>query len=129
MGPEHRLRRMGLVVVALLIGLGAGVLSGLFGIGGGTVIVPALVLLLGFGQKTAIGTSLAALVLPVAALSVVAYARAGHVRFGVALLLGAGILAGSLLGTRIALGTSDVVLRRLFAVFLVAIAVRLAIAD
>lgn len=117
---------MGVVIVALLIGLGAGVLSGLFGIGGGVVMVPALVLLLGFEQKTATGTSLAALVLPVAALSVVAYARAGHVRFGVALLLAAGILAGSLAGTKVALGSSDQLLRRLFALLLVLTAIRLA---
>lgn len=113
------------VLIALSIGLLAGVLSGLFGIGGGVVMVPALVLFLGLGQKSAIGTSLGALILPVAALSVLQYYRAGHVDVRVSLLLAAGIFVGSLLGARVALGTSDQVLRRLFAVLLVATAVRL----
>ena len=120
---------MTLTLVALAIGLGAGVLSGLLGIGGGVVIVPALVLLLGFGQKDAIGTSLAALILPVASLSVLQYYRAEHVNVRAALLIGAGIFVGSLVGARIALGTSDLVLRRLFAVLLVAVAVRLLVVS
>ncbi len=117
------------ILVALAIGLGAGVLSGLFGIGGGVVIVPALVLGLGFEQKTAVGTSLGALILPVAALSVAQYHKAGHVDVRTALLIAAGIFVGSLLGARVALGTSDLLLRRLFAVLLVAVAVRLAVAS
>ena len=117
------------VLIALSIGLVAGVLSGLFGIGGGVVMVPALVILLSFGQKTAVGTSLGALILPVAALSVLQYYRAGHVDVRVSLLLAAGIFLGSVLGARVALGTSDQVLRRLFAVLLVAMAVRLVVAS
>ena len=116
---------MGVLLVGLVVGVLAGVLSGLFGIGGGVVMVPALVLLLGFDQKTATGTSLGALILPVAALSVLAYHRAGHVDAKVALVLGLGIFGGSWLGARMALGTSDATLRRLFAVLLVAVAVRL----
>ena len=113
------------ILLALGIGLIAGVLSGIFGIGGGVVMVPAMVLLLGYSQKTATGTSLGALILPVAALSVIAYHRAGHLEIRTSLLLAAGIFAGSLVGAKIALGTSDQVLRRLFAVLLVAMAVRL----
>jgi uncharacterized membrane protein YfcA len=116
---------MSVVVISLLIGLSAGVLSGLFGIGGGVVMVPALVLLLGYTQKTATGTSLGALILPVAALSVLAYHRENHVEVRTSLLLAAGIFAGSYLGARIALDSSDALLRRLFAVLLVAMAVRL----
>lgn len=116
---------MSVVMISLLIGLGAGVLSGLFGIGGGVVMVPAMVLLLGYSQKTATGTSLAALILPVAALSVIAYHRAGHVEVRTSLLLAAGIFAGSYVGAKLGLGSSDTLLRRLFAVLLVAMAVRL----
>jgi uncharacterized membrane protein YfcA len=111
---------------ALLIGLGAGVLSGLFGIGGGIVMVPALVFFLRFEQKTATGTSLAALILPVAILGVLEYAREGHVHYKIAALLAAGIFVGALFGARLALGTSDVTLRRGFAVLLVLAAARLA---
>jgi len=117
------------VLLAIAIGLVAGVLSGFFGIGGGVVMVPALVLLLGYSQKTATGTSLGALILPVAALSALQYHRAGHLEVRTALLLAAGIFAGSLVGARIALGTSDLMLRRLFAVLLVAVAARLLLAS
>ncbi len=117
---------MTVVLVALGVGVVAGVLSGMFGIGGGVVIVPALVLLLGFTQKTAIGTSLTALLLPVGALAVWAYAGDGHVDVKVGLALAAGVFVGALGGARIALGSSDVTLRRAFAVVLVLVAVRLA---
>ena len=114
------------VLIALAIGLLTGVMSGIFGIGGGVVMVPVMVVFLGYSQKTAIGTSLGALILPVAALSVLQYYRAGHVETRVSLLLAAGIFLGSMLGAKIALGTSDQILRRLFAVLLVAMAARLA---
>jgi uncharacterized membrane protein YfcA len=117
------------VLIALGIGLGAGVLSGIFGIGGGVVMVPAIVLFLGYSQKTATGTSLGALILPVAALSVLEYHRAGHLEVRTSLLLAAGIFVGSLAGAKIALGTSDQLLRRLFAVLLVATAARLVFAS
>lgn len=113
----------------LLIGLTAGVLSGMFGIGGGVVVVPALVVLLGYGQKTATGTSLLALLLPVGALAVLTYARAGHVNVRAGLLIAAGIFAGALAGSRFALERSETTLRRLFAVVLVALAVRLVVGD
>ena len=120
---------MSIVLASLAIGIGTGVLSGLFGIGGGVVIVPALVLILGFEQKMATGTSLAALILPVALLAVIQYARAGYVDVKVAALLGAGIVIGSFVGARVALGTSDQLLRRLFALLLLAIAVRLVVTS
>lgn len=117
------------IVVPLVIGLAAGVLSGMFGIGGGVVVVPALVIVLGYGQKTATGTSLLALLLPVGALAVLTYARAGHVNVRAGLLVAAGIFAGALLGASVALGRSEATLRRLFAVVLVALAVRLFVAG
>jgi uncharacterized membrane protein YfcA len=110
---------------ALGLGLLAGVLSGIFGIGGGVVIVPGLVLLLGFGQKTATGTSLLALLLPVGALAAREYAREGHVDVRAGLLIAAGVFAGALLGAKLALGRSEVTLKRLFAGLLLLIAVRL----
>lgn len=113
------------LLVALLLGVVAGVLSGIFGIGGGVVIVPGLVLLLGMSQKTATGTSLLALLLPVGVLAVVSYARAGHVDVRAGLLVAVGVFAGAWFGARFALGQSEATLRRLFAVVLVALAVRL----
>lgn len=119
---------MATALIALALGLTAGVLSGIFGIGGGVVVVPGLVLLLGYGQKTATGTSLLALLLPVGTLALISYAREGHVNVRVGLLVAAGIFAGTLAGARFALGQPDATLRRLFAVLLVALAVRLFVA-
>jgi len=116
---------VGDIVIPLLIGLVAGVLSGMFGIGGGVVVVPALVLLMGYGQKTATGTSLLALLLPVGALAAVSYSRAGHVNVRSGLLVALGIFAGTLAGATFALGRAEGTLRRLFAVLLAALAVRL----
>lgn len=112
----------------LLIGLGAGLLSGLFGIGGGIVIVPALVFFAGMVQKTATGTSLAALLLPVGALGAWQYYKAGSLDMHAALLLAPGLLVGALFGAKIALDVPSRELQRGFAVFLVLVAGRMWIA-
>ena len=114
-----------MTLIIILIGLGAGVLSGLFGIGGGTVIVSALILLARFEPVTATGTSLAALVLPVGILGAVEYYRNGHLDVRYALLIALGLFAGAWFGARIAQTLAPMVLRRLFAAFLVIMAVRL----
>ncbi|HEX9108010.1 MAG TPA: sulfite exporter TauE/SafE family protein [Longimicrobiales bacterium] len=114
-----------MTLIILLIGLGAGVLSGLFGIGGGTVIVPALILLAKFEPVTATGTSLAALVLPVGILGAIEYYRNGHLDVRFALLMAIGLFCGAWFGARIAQVLAPMVLRRLFAVFLVIVAIRL----
>lgn len=82
----------------ILIGLAAGLLSGLFGIGGGTIIVPALALWLGMPQKLAAGTSVAA-ILPTAVVGAISYAAQGHVDWTAAIALAVGIVAGAQLGT------------------------------
>ncbi|MCA1824992.1 MAG: sulfite exporter TauE/SafE family protein [Frankia sp.] len=116
---------MALLVGSLALGLCAGILSGMVGIGGGIVIVPALVLLLGFEQKTATGTSLFALLAPVGLLGVLAYSRAGHINVRAGMLIGFGLFCGVFLGARVGLALSDVALRRVLAVILVLAAVRL----
>lgn len=82
----------------LFLGLIAGVLGGMFGIGGGLVMVPGMVLLLGFSDKMAVGTSLATILLPVGILGVLEHWRAGNIDLRVAGLLGAGFVLGSFLG-------------------------------
>ena len=79
----------------LVLGLFAGVLGGMFGIGGGLVMVPGMVLLLGFDDKKAVGTSLATILLPVGILGVLEHWRAGNIDIKVAALLGAGFVVGS----------------------------------
>jgi len=86
-------------IKTLAIGLAAGLLSGLLGVGGGIVIVPLLVLLAGFTQKMAHATSLAA-VIPIAAVAAATYAIEGEVNFVIAAFLAAGALVGAPLGAR-----------------------------
>ncbi|HEY7738482.1 MAG TPA: sulfite exporter TauE/SafE family protein [Candidatus Limnocylindria bacterium] len=115
------------LVVAGLIGLVGGVLSGLFGIGGGVVIVPLLILFAGLTAKQAAGTSLAALLLPVGLLGVVEYWRAGYIDVRLAALVAVGILIGAFIGARLAIGLPNEVIQRAFGVLLVLIGLRLAL--
>lgn len=114
-----------MVFVFIAIGFGAGILSGLFGIGGGVVIVPALILLARLTPITAIGTSLAALLLPVGALGAWEYYKKGHLNVPAALFIALGLLFGAWLGARLAQQLSPVQLKRGFAVFLVLVAGRI----
>ncbi|MCG8345017.1 MAG: sulfite exporter TauE/SafE family protein [Chlorobiales bacterium] len=116
------------IIWMLITGLSAGVLSGLFGIGGGLIIVPALVLIMGFSQHTANATSLTALLLPVGILGVLEYYRAGkitteHIWFGV--IIAIGLFAGAFLGAKIATSLTNEMLRKIFAVFIGIVAVRM----
>jgi uncharacterized membrane protein YfcA len=115
-------------ILMVAAGLATGVLSGIFGIGGGVILVPILVLVLKFRQQTASGTSLVALLLPVGILGVRQYVKSGrisveHVWFG--LLIAVGIFVGTYFGARIAVHLPDAVVRRGFAVLLLALAVRM----
>jgi uncharacterized membrane protein YfcA len=113
------------ILILILVGLGAGVLSGLFGIGGGIVIVPTLILVAGFQPVVATGTSLGALLLPVGILGAWEYWRNGHLNIPYALLLALGLVVGVWFGARIAQGLAPMTLRRLFAVLLVVAAIRM----
>lgn len=112
----------------LILGVVAGILSGLFGIGGGAILVPALILMLGFGIQRAAGISLAALLLPVGILGVWEYFRTGRLGrpdVALALWLALGLFLGAWLGARLAVHFSGTLLRRGFALLLIALAIRL----
>ncbi len=109
----------------VVIGLVAGILAGLFGIGGGILIVPALVLTAGMTIQTATGTSLGALLLPVGLFGAIVFYREGHLDVRAALLLALGLSVGAYLGAILNQSLKPAVLSRLFAVFLVAVAIRL----
>ncbi len=110
----------------LLIGLGAGVLSGVFGIGGGIIIVPALIFLLKMPAQQAAATSLAALVLPLgAAVGAYTYYKAGHLEIMPAVIIALGMVGGAFIGAQIATSVDAVILRRAFAVLLVVMAVKM----
>ena len=114
-----------MILTYLLIGLGAGVLSGLFGIGGGIVIVPALLFFARMLPATATGTSLGALLLPVGALGAYEYYRHGNVEVRASLLIAAGLFFGAYGGAKLNQMLSPVQAKRAFAVFLVLVAARL----
>ena len=118
----HRSPRFAMSCIA--VGLAAGLLSGLFGVGGGTVIVPMLVLLLGFDQKLASGTSLAAIV-PTATVGVISYAIHGSVDVVVALILAAGSVVGAQIGSWLLARLSQNAIRWGFVAFLIVVIVML----
>ncbi len=115
--------------ILLLLGVGAGVLSGMFGIGGGIIIVPALVGLLRFDQKVAVGTSLGALLLPVGLGGVLAYYEQGLIDASAAAFVALGLVIGAFLGARIALGLPSSTIKRLYGLFLLVVALRFILAP
>jgi uncharacterized protein len=114
-----------MAALAILIGLLTGALSGLIGLGGGVFIVPALVYLFKMPQRMAQGTSLATLLLPIGLLGVWEYYRAGHVDVRVAAFIAFGFVIGVYAGGRWAQEVPEMILRRVFAVTLVVVAVRM----
>ncbi len=108
----------------LLLGLVAGIAGGLFGIGGGIIIVPMLIAIFKFEQRRAVGTSLAALQFPADLPAVVNYYNAGNLEIGTAVFVGLGIIAGAFGGARIALGLPTATIRKLYGLFLFFVALR-----
>jgi uncharacterized membrane protein YfcA len=114
-------------VLLVVVGLLAGGLSGLVGVGGGIIIVPALVLLFGFGQKYAQGTTLAMLALPVGLLAAITYYKAGFVHFRASLWLAAGFIIGSLIAAHFAVKAPEHTMTRIFGGLLLAVALKMLI--
>jgi uncharacterized membrane protein YfcA len=115
------------IPAALVLGLVAGVLSGVFGVGGGILFVPTL-LLLGLGQVEASATSLLAIV-PTAAAGALRQRSYGNLRLRAALVVGVVSIAGAEVGVQIATRVDEDVLRRAFGVLLLVVAARLALAN
>jgi len=113
-------------VMIAAIGLAGGVLSGLFGIGGGLIIVPGLILLAGFDATRAAGTSLGALLLPVGALGAYVYWQAGAIDARAAIILAVGLALGAYVGARIGVSLPTGTLERAFGVLLLVVGARLA---
>lgn len=110
----------------LLVGIGAGIFAGLFGKGGGIVIVPLLVGIFRYEPKKAAATSLAALQLPVGLPSVLIYAQNGHLNLMFAALIAVGILFGALFGSKLGVRLPSSVFKKVFGVFLLFVAVYMA---
>lgn len=121
--------RMSTIIILLLIGLVAGMLSGMVGIGGGVVIVPALVYFLAFSQKTAQGTSLAMLMFPVGILGVWQYYKQGHVDFKIVVFVALGFIVGSLIGGKVSLGMSDDKVKKFFGIVMLLVSLKMLFFD
>ncbi|MBK6821273.1 MAG: sulfite exporter TauE/SafE family protein [Bacteroidetes bacterium] len=120
---------LGTLIVVIVIGIAAGALSGLVGIGGGIVIVPLLVMFLGFSQQTAQGTTLAMLSFPVSFVGAYTYWQKGMVDWKIAILLCLGFVVGGYFGSKYAVSVSPYLLKKIFAVLLIVIAVKFLFFD
>lgn len=115
---------IGYIIGILAVGLLAGFLSSLVGIGGGVVVVPALVLIFGITQKTAQGTTLAMLSFPVALVGAYNYYKAGAVDWKIAAMLACTFMVGGFLGSKIVVGLDMSVVKKIFAVMMLIIALK-----
>ncbi|MEN6356390.1 MAG: sulfite exporter TauE/SafE family protein [Armatimonadota bacterium] len=112
-----------------ILGFLAGILSGLIGIGGATLVIPALVYFFKFSQHKAQGTTLAMMIPPIGFLAAYAYYKAGQVDIKVAAILAVGFFVGGYLGARLATGVPDHVLKKMFGVFLLIVSLRMIISK
>lgn len=109
----------------IMLGIIAGIFSGIFGIGGGTILIPALVFLFGLTQHQAQGTTLAIMVPPIGLLAALRYYYSGNVKLNIAAFICLGFFFGGLLGAHLIQNVPDLALKRLFGVFLAIISVRM----
>lgn len=111
----------GVLTSSVILGVVAGIFGGLFGIGGGLIIVPALLLCFGFDNKTANGTSMLAQVLPVGILAVVEYGRRGEMSVPHGLGIAAGLVVGTVIGAKLTGVIPPMDLKRYYGMFLVVV--------
>jgi uncharacterized protein len=113
------------IVLLVGIGLAAGLLSGVMGIGGGIIIVPALVYFLSLTQHQAQGISLGVLIMPVGILAVMNYYKAGNINFNYSIIIALGFVVGGYLGSKLSLGMSQDAVKKVFSVVLILVALKM----
>ncbi len=116
---------MATIFILLAIGLIAGMLSGMVGIGGGIVIVPALVYFIGFSQHQAQGTALFMFLMPIGILGVINYYQAGHVDWKTALIMASTFVIGSYFGSKISIAIDQNTLKRVFGVIILLLSLKM----
>lgn len=116
---------MSTVIIILIIGVVAGVFSGFIGIGGGLIVVPALVYFLGMSQHEAQGTSLAMMLPPIGMIAVYNYYKAGMVDFKVAAILCVSFIAGTFLGSKVAISLSPDQIKKAFGIFIILLGLKM----
>lgn len=113
------------LLILILIGLAAGVFGGMVGLGGGVIMIPAMIYFLGLSQLSAQGTSLAVMLPPVGILAVMNYYKAGQVNLKYALIIAAAFLIGGYLGSKFALNLPVATVKKIFGISLIAIALKM----
>ncbi len=113
------------ILIVMAIGLLAGLLGGTLGVGGAVIVVPALVLIFGFTQHQAQGTSLAFMIPPVTLLAVINYWKEGYVNWKYALVLSIMFFIGAYLGSFISLSLSEKILKKIFGIFIMLVALKM----
>lgn len=113
------------LIILILIGLAAGVLSGLFGVGGGVIIVPALVFFVGMSQHQAQGTSIGLMLLPIGILAAYNYYNTGNLDIKAGLIIALAFVVGGYFGSKLSLNLDQLMLKRAFGVFMLFVAIRL----
>jgi len=113
------------LLIVALIGIAAGMLSGLLGLGGAIIIIPALIFFLGYSQQTAQGTALIMMVLPVGVLAAYQYYKEGYVEIKTALIMAVFFFIGGYFGARFATEIPQSLLKKLFAIMLIILAIKM----
>ncbi len=113
------------MLILVLIGLVAGIVSGMVGLGGGIIIIPALIYLLGLDQHTATGTSLALMLPPIGLLAAINYYKTGHLNLTYAIVIAVAFFFGGYFGSKLALVIPEALMRKIFAVGLLLFAIRM----
>ncbi|RKY37193.1 MAG: sulfite exporter TauE/SafE family protein [Candidatus Omnitrophota bacterium] len=114
-------------ILYLVLGIVAGIFSGFFGIGGGTILIPVLVYLLGLTQHQAQGTTLAIMIPPIGLLAAIKYYLEGNIKLSMAIFICIGFFIGALFGAQFAHKVSDPLLKKLFGVFLLLVSLKMII--
>jgi len=115
------------LVVLILIGLGAGILGGMVGLGGGLIMIPALIMILGFSPKEAQGTSVAVMLPPIGILAAMNYYKAGYVNMKYAIIIAMAFIIGGYFGSKWAIALPDVIVKRVFAGFMIITAIKMVV--
>jgi len=113
------------LLILLILGVVTGFLAGMLGIGGGLIVIPALAIIMGMSQQAAQGTSLAMMLPPIGIIAVYNYYKAGHVDIKVALILAVMFLVGSYFGSKMAVKIPQEILKKIFGVFLILVAIKM----
>jgi uncharacterized membrane protein YfcA len=125
MNSLNKQTRMTSILILQAVGVASGFLCGMVGVGGGIIIVPALVYFLGFSQHAAQGTSLFMLLLPTGIFAVINYYQSGYVDWKVGLIIASTFLLGGFLGSKLSIAIDQNLVKKIFAVFVILVGIKM----